>query len=320
MVTTDQPADDTDSPLSPMTSAGAPVSFTALSPPEQGDALSGLAWVVAGIGPASSPTIAGVECPTVGDTDAWAVTSNSETGWYVLLSQDCDIVRDAATEPTVLIAPLVYVSEQEWQDLSRNGYSARRYAYPGSKFSGLPEGKQVAVDLAWTTSILKGSLQAAQVYAVRPLTGPNKATFSEWLSARTGRVPFPDDVVANALDPCYQVRNSLLTKFIKKGAGQAPLEARGVGAVERWFVHRDGKLVTFLGQVTGSRLKQAGFDAGDGSVNTVDLGKAQNKIESAILARMNQVNPSSGYQVRLVLADLSQVSAIQFVNFALLVR
>ena len=51
------------------------------------------------------------------------------------------------------------------------------------------------VDLAWTTSVLKGSRVTDAVQAVRALSGPGKAQFSEWLGYRTGRVPFPDDVV-----------------------------------------------------------------------------------------------------------------------------
>lgn len=190
-------------PLAPLFAAGAPVSITALSPPQQGDALCGLTLAVAGIGPAGVVDLpSGVQHPEVGDTDAWVSAVGSDTGWYVLLTQDCDVVRAPDREPTVLVAPLTLIDLARWQDLRRNGYSSRWYAYPGLKFTDLPDGKGLAVDLAWTTSVLKGALASSGVTAVRPFTGPEQRAFSEWLASRTGRAPFPDDVVTAALDPC----------------------------------------------------------------------------------------------------------------------
>lgn len=317
------PADRT-ARLVAITSAGAPVSFTALSPPEQGDALFGLTLAVAGVGHAVAPNLPVASWPTeVGPADAWAAAVGSETGWYVLLSQDCDVVRDSADEPTVWVAPLGLVDQAEWNDLARNGYSSRRFAYPGQKFEGVPDGKGLAVDLAWTTSVLKGSLRAVSVRTVRPLTGPNKRWFAEWLAARVGRAPFPDDVVTAVLDPCYDVRRRLSASFDRAAAkgGTAPLEARAVAAVERWFAHRDGRLVTILGQLTGRRLVAAGFiDPGTGAVLADDLARGMSKLESEVVRRMNKVGPTSGYQVRVTLADLARVPANQFIEFALLVR
>jgi hypothetical protein len=303
--------------------SGSQVSITAISPPEQGDALSGLTLAIGGVGPASAEHLPAADWPTdVHDADAWAAALGSETGWYVLLSQDGDIVRDAAHEPTVLIAPLVLVSQQEWNDLSRNGYSARRWAYPGSKFSGAPDGKGLAVDLAWTTSILKGSLGADVVTVVRPLTGPNKRSFSEWLAARTGRAPFPDDVVTDVLNPCYETRSRLSSRYDKAAApGSAPLAARAVAVVERWFAHHDGRLVTFLGQLTGPRLEAAGFrDPDTGDVLEDDLVRATHQLETEVLRRMNRVNPHSGYSIKIMMADLANLRADQFLSFSLLLR
>lgn len=307
----------------PLRAAASAVSVTAISPPEQGDALSGLTLAIGGVGPASAEHLPSAEWPTdVHDGDAWAAALGSETGWYVLLSQDCDIVRDATHEPTVLVAPLVLVDQKDWDDLSRNSYSSRWYAYPSGKFSGMPHGKGLAVDLAWATSVLKGSLGASTITVVRPLTGPNKRRYSEWLAARTGRAPFPDDVVINVLDPCYGTRARLSIRFDKAtGPGSAPVEARCVAATERWFVHHDGRLVTFLGQLTGPRLEAAGFlDAETGEVLADDLARGTSKLEAEIVRKMNRVNEHSGYSIKVVLADLASVRADQFVNFSLLLR
>ena len=301
---------------------GAPISTTAISPPEQGDALSGLTLAIAGVGPASVPNPTGVKwVDRVGPSDAWSVAVESETGWYVLLSQDCDIIRDEAHEPTVQIAPLILADQANWNDLFRNGYSSRRWAYPGDKFD-LPEDQALVVDLAWTTSVLKGSLVTNAVQAVRALTGPGKAQFSEWLGCRTGRVPFPDDVVSKVLDPCYAVRSKLSRDFDKaKSPGSASEPARAVAAVERWFVNRDGMLVTFLGQVTGPRLVKAGFfNARTNDLDLELLARAEARLQTEVLKKIVSVDAYSGYQVKLVLLDLALMSAAQFQRFALLVR
>ena len=306
-----------------ITAAAAPVSFSVLSPPEQGDAISGLCLAVAGLGPAMQPNLPQGHWPTeLRPADAWAINLESESGWYVLLTQDCDVVRAADTEPTVSVAPLMLRDVEAWRDLIRNGYSSREWAYPSEKFTGIPDGKALVVDLAWTTSLLKGSLTAPGVSALRPLTGPTKADFAEWLAARAGRVPFPDDVVTKVLDPCFQARKAAAKKLDKAVAagGTAPRDARVVGAVARWYARRDGMLIDFLGQVTGPLLQAAGWITADGSVDTEAFEKGRSALETSVLRKMNAVDPNSGYQIRITLADLAEVPASQFLKFALLLR
>lgn len=292
------------------------------SPLAQGDALSGLTLAVAGVGPAGGETLPKAVWPAaVGDSDAWAVAVDAESGWYVLLSQDCDIVSDAADEPTVAIAPLVLVSDDEWADLHHNGYSARKAPYPSDGFD-LPEGLKLAIDLAWTTSVLKGSIHTPAVQAARPLTGPQQRELGEWLAARTGRVPFPDDVVRLVLDPCYDVRKRLLASAIKAehAGATAKLEARAVLAATRWYAHLDGRLVTVLGALTSTGLHRAGFVRADGSIDADNLAAGVEKVQAEVIKRMNKADAHSGFQIKIVLIDLARMSAAEFIRFALLLR
>jgi hypothetical protein len=301
--------------------AATPVSLTTLSPLQQGDAVCGLVLAVAGVGPAPSAQLPAASWPVEVDArDAWGVALGSETGWYALCSQDCDVVRTAAEEPTVLVAPLTLVDETMWKDLVHNGYSSRWWPYPSDKFSGIPAGKALVVDLAWTTSVLKGSLASPAVHGQRPLTGPNRPAFAEWLAARTGRAPFGDDVVASVLEPCYQVRTRLAKQFDKNPLA-APLEARAVGSVARWFAHVDGRHIDVLGQTSGPLLQQAGFvKPDDGKIDAPAFDKARNRLEQAIVKRMLTAAPQSGFTLRVTLADLDTVSAQSFLGFALLMR
>lgn len=302
--------------------AATAVSLTSLSPLELGDAISGLTLAVAGVGDPPRDALPVGQWPDrAGPADAWAAAVESPSGWYVMLSQDCDIVREDTDEPTILVAPLTYCTPEEWRDLRRNGYSSRKWAYPAEKFQGLGEGRALCVDLAWTTSVLKGALRAPGVRGMRPLTGPAKREFGEWVAARTGRVPFPDDAVEKVLDPCYEVRARLLKTFNKKKAQGTPaLDARAVGAVERWFARLNGRQVTFLGQLTGASLVQAGLVDDNGKVRAGDLESGRAKFEAAVIARMAKADPHSGFQVRVVLVDLAKMSAAEFVQFALLLR
>ena len=326
MPTPDTPPSTTEraaaAPVALRARGAAAVQRDGFAPLAQGDALSGLTLAVAGVGRAGGEPLPKAMWPaTVGDSDAWAIAVDAESGWYVLLSQDCDIVSDAADEPTVAIAPLVLVSDDEWADLHHNGYSARKAAYPSGGFD-LPEGTKLAIDLAWTTSILKGSIHTPDVRAARPLTGPQQRELGEWLAARSGRVPFPDDVVRLVLDPCYDVRKRLLASAVKadKAGATAKLEARAVFAATHWYAHLDGRLVTVLGAVTGTGLHRAGFVHPDGSIDTVNLAAGVEKVQAEVIKRMNKADAHSGFQIKIVLIDLARMSAAEFVRFALLLR
>ena len=57
----------------------------------QGDLISLGAVTLVGAGPSAAVSAADAE---VDDDALWSVTVESDAGWYVVVSQDCDIVRD----------------------------------------------------------------------------------------------------------------------------------------------------------------------------------------------------------------------------------
>ena len=79
-------------------------------------------------------------------------------------------------------------------------------------------------------------------------------------------------------------------------------------------------LATIFGQVTGRSLTASNFVGEDGAVLTADLARAEAKLQSEVIKRMNRVDATSGYQIRIKLVDLATLPASQFVEFALLVR
>ncbi|WP_327411423.1 hypothetical protein OG458_42850 (plasmid) [Streptomyces sp. NBC_01281] len=295
------------------------ISFTALSPPAQGDVVSGLALAIAGIGPATAEGLPEGSWPRdVGTNDAWAATVLSPSGWYVILTQDCDLVRSPVDEPTVLVAPLTVIPRSDWDDLRRS-YSARSFAYPRDKFTSLNDDEGVAVELPWTSSVLKGSLQAPGVQAMRPLTGPERREFSLWLSQRTGRTPMPDDVVMRVLDPAYEVRRSLLKKHAK---GSKNLDAQAVAAVERWFVRRRENQVTFFGQLTMKSLTHAKLLDEKYQPDFDKIKSCRAALENTFVQKMGKPGSlkESHYEIRVILGMLEKMKASDFVEFSLLVR
>jgi hypothetical protein len=169
---------------------GAPLSLEAISPPEQGDLISGLVIAVAGVGRLNTDGLPDADWPSEID-DVWVTGVGSETGWYVLLSQDCDVVGGSDAEPTVMVAPVMVVDRSEWETIARS-YTARRWAYPDVPELDLPEDQGPVVDLAWACPILRGSLASPDVKALRPLTGPQQRRFATWLANRFARPSFSE--------------------------------------------------------------------------------------------------------------------------------
>ncbi|MFF7566641.1 hypothetical protein ACFZB4_42630 [Streptomyces pseudovenezuelae] len=307
------------SPAPLQAAAAQEISFTALSPPAQGDVVSGLALAIAGVGPATAEGLpAGSWRQDAGPSDPWSATVLSPSGWYVLLSQDCDLVRSPAVEPTVLIAPLMVIPRTSWDGLRRS-YSARSFAYPRDKFTSLKDDEGVAVELPWTSSILKGSLQAPGVEAMRPLTGPERREFSLWLAQRTGRLPVPDDVVTRVLDPAYQVRKSLLKKH---EGGSRNHDALSVAAAERWFIRRRENKVTLFGQLTVRSLLFAELLNEDHRPDLEKIELCRVALERAILKKMGKPrsDKDSQYEVNVILGMLEMMKASDFVEFVPLMR
>jgi hypothetical protein len=93
-----------------------------------------------------------------------------------------------------------------------------------------------------------------------------------------------------------------------------------VAAAVRWYARVDGRQVSIVGQLTAASLEAAGFLHEDGTVATEDLAKGVDRLQTAVIKRMNKVAAGSGFAVEVKLADLAKVTAASFANYSLLVR
>jgi hypothetical protein len=288
----------------------------------QGDLLSGLAVAVTGLGPA--PTLPE---GTEGRHEAapgklWTITFAAPTGWYAICSQDCDLARDADSEPTITIAPVVWLPQDRWREAASDSYTSRFFAIPEGALEGAPEGYAPAVDLAWQTSIAKGSLSNGDLQVVPPLTGPQRRRFATWVGWRAARPPFPDEVVEAVLDPAYYVRSRLMSTYDKaaRRGNQPSLEARLIGACTGWYARLQTPNVHLLGRVTPESLTAAGFVTPDGEVDTDALETGRKKLEATIRRRMQHEKPNSGYGIGVSARSFSELSAADAETFSLLMR
>lgn len=288
----------------------------------QGDLLSGLAVAVAGLGaPPVLPDGADLRRPVSRD-ELWTITFTAPSGWYAICSQDCDLARGAETEPTITVAPVVWLPHERWRAAAADSYSPRFLALPEPVMDDAPVGCAPAVDLSWMTSIAKGSLADGDVQVRHPLTGPQRRRFATWLGWRAARAPFPDDVVRAVLDPAYHVRSRLMGRYDKavRANQLAPVEVRLVGACVAWYARLQSPNVQLLGRVTPASLMAAGFVDADGDVREDDLATATRRLAAQTRQRMQREAPNSGFGTSVVVRSFDQLRADEAETFSLLMR
>jgi hypothetical protein len=288
----------------------------------QGDLLSGLAVAVTGLGPAPALPDGVDEGHETAAGELWTITFAAPTGWYAICSQDCDLARGEDSEPTITIAPVVWLPQDRWREAASDSYTSRFFAIPEDALDGAPEGFAPAVDLAWQTSIAKGSLADGDLQVVHPLTGPHRRRFATWVGWRAARPPFPDDVVEAVLDPAHYVRSRLMKAYDKavRSGAQPNLEARLIGACTGWYARMQEPNVHLLGRVTPESLTAAGFVTPDGETDAEALEGGRKKLEASIRKRMQHQQPNSGFGVAVSVRSFNDLSAADAETFSLLMR
>jgi hypothetical protein len=152
---------------------------------EQGDCLLGEQWFLHRADP-SFPLSEGARQAAQNGDD---LVETQEIGFCVV-SQTCDIVRDASERPFINVAPLCEVSEQQHSEILK----LRRPSY--AALPGLNDQRMVA-DLDRIMTLEKALLvNADRVEGCR--TDDERRNFAEALRRKFGRPAFPDDFVTLA--------------------------------------------------------------------------------------------------------------------------
>lgn len=183
-----------------------------------------------------------------------SITIETESGWYAVLTQDCDVARPPSLEPCIAIAPVLYVPEAEWNQLRRGLLSYRRFPLEpsalepmeGSAARAVGTAGMPVVDIRYVSSLDKTAL--ALHYQQRfPLRGGNKARFADWVGSRYSREAFVDSVSEKVLP---EIRNRLVS--MQKGrdarGGSATPAMRVACSCSEWYVRASDRHVEVMGR------------------------------------------------------------------------
>lgn len=153
----------------------------ALADLEQGDILA-----------VSAPPV-----PQIGAQGVGLLAAPTPSATYVVISQRCDIVRSPSSEPFVLMAPVVEVSEERWWLLRFGIRSARHFALHPTEI-GTRKGL-AAIDLTRVHQLNKATASRPQV--LRQLPAERAWEFADLLGYRFSRRPKPDALEDAVLTP-----------------------------------------------------------------------------------------------------------------------
>lgn len=277
----------------------------------QGDIITLGATSIVGRGP--SPTVAGEAGGVqVAPDQVWTLTLVSDLGYYAVLSQDCDIVRDVDVEPCLLVCPLEARPAEEWEALRRGPYSPRESPYPTTDALELPEGTAPVANIRFVTSLDKAAL-LNPAFAHVPALGSAvlRERFASWLGRRAARAPHPDALETDVLSAAGARVRALAKQYAKKkdSGGLSPAQML-VGAAEEWYLAPGERLVPFQLIVTPSSAAAAGlWDDRAGRFNEQLIERAAGDLGRDLSRR---ATPGLGYVVTVEVHTLDRVSAATY--------
>lgn len=288
---------------------------TVLSTIAQGDVISLGAVNIVGVGPSAAwhktAEHEGQPEREPGE-EVWSLSIESNVGWYVVITQDCDIVRDPSIEPCLVVCPLKYVSREEWQALRSGPGSPREFPFPDGKKLPASNGHLPVADLRFVTSIDKTALLHRSVRTLRPLSAPQRSRFGSWVGSRYARVPHPDNLVEDVLPKAGSTVKKLAKAFAA-GRTSDP-EVRLVGAVECWYLGGNDKRVLFVAMISEASAKAAGL------WNDSAAGFNAGTLETATKRLTNKLRSSlpsgGGYTCSVEVATLHGTSAAELLSWS----
>jgi len=277
----------------------------------QGDLISLGAVSIVGRGPSDATAAANTH---PGQEELWALTVDSDIGWYAIVSGPCDIERLPAVEPCLAIAPLRRVSDVRYAEL-RSGYSPREFPLPAEKLARKlrTPAKELflAVDLRYVTSLDKGALMHASVETLRPLSAPAQRRFGLWVGNRYARPAHPGPIEEDILGRLGKLVKRLSNAYVTNGPkGRSP-QALAVAAAEEWYLSANERMVDIYLIVSEASCKQHFFDETRAAIDAAKLDDAAGRLRAELAAVLPR---SGGYAVSVLPRTLHGMTAAQYVS------
>ena len=290
---------------------------------EQGDLISlgGLAIV----GTTSSEVTGSGRRTKATGVDVTSVTLEIESGWYAVLSQDCDIVRHPSVEPVIVVAPVLYVPENEWLALRRGMLSYRRFPLnpeavapiEGSGAHRAGSDGTPVVDIRYISGIDKTAL-AAHYEQRFPLRGREKVRFADWIGSRFARESFPDPISDKILPEVHSRLVSMQKARDSRGSSASPAMRLACSCSE-WYARASDRYVEVMGRRDPELATANGFlravkgNPAETTWNEADFEAGAKKLSGEINRRLGV----SGFTVKITTEDFDVLSAAAFETYAL---
>ncbi len=280
-----------------------------LSSLRQGDLISLGGVAIVGTGPARAYTRTGASTP---DDELWNVTVETDTGWYVVLSQDCDIVRSPDLEPVLVVSPVQLVPASRWAGLRGGPYSPRLFPFPDDK--GISDNTEdlPVVDIRYLTCVDKTALDHHDVATSRPLTGPQRARFQRWVARRFARAANDDMVERDVLSKAGRRVRNLAQSFTT--AQKATPAMRLVAAAEEWYLAGTDQLIELRPVITeGSARVAQLWDDTAGTLRADLIEQGADQLQTDLRKRLPR---GAGFVVRVVPSTLDAVPASEYLTWS----
>lgn len=248
--------------------------------------------------------------------ELWAITVDSEVGWYAIVSASCDIERDPAIEPAVVIAPIQLVNKERWTRLRSGSYSPREFPFPPEKLARELGRKSAelfpVVDVRYVTTLDKQALVRPEVHTLRPLTAPQAKRLGLWVGQRFARAAHPGEIEDNVLEPLGTIVKSLVKRFANPGGNQLDAVDKLIGAAEEWLLLPSDRVVDLTIIVSEASCRKAGL--WNTKTNTLDetgIDAGATKLAGRLRAALPR---GAGYVVRVTPNTLHGMSASDYVG------
>lgn len=255
----------------------------------------------------------------ISDTAPGEVVSLSvetASGWYAVLTQDCDIVRAVDDEPCLTIAPVLYVPREEWERLSAGVSSYRLFPLPlgqvrpidAEHAARIPEEHAPVVDIRYVGSVDKTALLEVEQRHV--LAGKAKLRFQMWVAQRFGRESFADAVHERVLPAARKALDDALARAHTK-AGQ---DTKLLASVSEWHVRCTDRYVEVMGRLDPDRSRSAG------TLKSADKEISYNAslLDGGCRLLTKQANAllrGGGYTIKFTCEDFDVLSASEFETY-----
>lgn len=250
--------------------------------------------------------------------EIWSVTIESAIGWYIIVSGACDIVRDPAVEPCIIVAPISVVSKARYQQLRSGEYSPREFPLPNRDIAtivGIDDYNSFwpVVDLRYMTSVDKTALLNDRVESRRPLTGPQQKRFSTWVGRRFNRPTHSDQHETHVLRKAGAKISKLAASYaVASKPKSAPLDVRLVAAAREWLIGGTDRGLEINVVVDAASLSEAGlYSRGTDEIDVEQVAAAAKKLQRVLVGTLPE---GSGYSIRVLPITLDGISAVHYLS------